>query len=49
VTAAIHVRVAADQANLDKVQLVVNGVIGDPIYGPDSDLYERRVTCARAA
>jgi hypothetical protein len=25
---------------LNTVQLVVNGVVSDPNYGPDSDLYE---------
>src|SRR3712207_7965476 len=30
----------ADDESLRLVQLVVNGVIGDPAEGPDSDLYE---------
>lgn len=30
----------ADDESLRLVQLVVNGVIGDPTEGPDSDLYE---------
>jgi hypothetical protein len=30
----------ADAASLQLVQRVVNGVIGDPEEGPDSDLYE---------
>jgi hypothetical protein len=30
----------ADEESLAKVQLVVNGVIGDPTEGPDSALYE---------
>ena len=29
-----------DLRNLKKAELVVNGVIGDPNYGPDSALYE---------
>lgn len=32
-------RDAADAESLRRVQLVVNGVIGDPEEGPDSDLY----------
>ena len=39
-TAAIDAREAADAACLDKVQLVVNGVKGDPAFGEDSALYE---------
>ena len=39
-TAAHNTRDAADQASLDKVQLVVNGVVGNPAFGPNSDLYE---------
>ena len=38
--AAQNGRDNADKASLDKVQLVINGVIGDPAHGPDSDLYE---------
>ena len=30
----------ADEDSLDKVQLVVNGVVGDPTEGADSALYE---------
>jgi hypothetical protein len=30
----------ADEESLRAVQLAVNGVIGDPDEGPDSDLYE---------
>ena len=30
----------ADTESLRLVQLVVNGIIGDPTEGPDSDLYE---------
>ena len=29
----------ADANSLQKAQLVVNGVVGDPTEGPDSDLY----------
>jgi hypothetical protein len=29
-----------DDNNLAKLQLIVNGVIGDPNFGPDSALYE---------
>lgn len=32
-------RDAADAESLRRVQLVVNGVVGDPEEGPDSDLY----------
>lgn len=32
-------RDAADATSLRLVQLVVNGVVGDPEEGPDSDLY----------
>jgi hypothetical protein len=39
-TAALDAREAADATSLAKVQLVVNGVMGDPAYGPDSALYE---------
>ena len=38
--AAQNARDEADKVSLDKVQLVINGVIGDPDHGPDSDLYE---------
>jgi len=40
VTAAMNARDMADQVSLNKVQLAVNGVVGDPAFGPDSDLYE---------
>ena len=30
----------ADKVSQGKLQLVVNGVIGDPTEGPDGDLYE---------
>ena len=33
-------RDTVDAANLEKVQLIVNGVIGNPDFGPDSALYE---------
>ena len=33
-------RETADTESLRLVQLVVNGIIGDPTEGPDSDLYE---------
>jgi hypothetical protein len=39
-TAAIDARDAADEVSLTKVQLVVNGVVGDPAFGEDSALYE---------
>ena len=39
-TAALDAREAADAASLAKVQLVVNGVLGDPDFGPNSALYE---------
>jgi len=39
-TAAKNARDAADQVSLNKVQLVVNGVVGDPDFGPNSDVYE---------
>lgn len=38
--AAQNARDNANKASLDKVQLVINGVIGNPDHGPDSDLYE---------
>lgn len=37
---AINVRDDADEVSLDTIQLVVNGVIGDPQEGPNSALYE---------
>jgi hypothetical protein len=33
-------RMAADEAFADKMQQVVNGVLADPTFGPDSALYE---------
>ena len=39
-TAALNVRDDADQTSQARIQLAVNGVIGDPTFGPDSDLYE---------
>jgi hypothetical protein len=39
-TAALNARDEADQVSLEKAQLVVNGVVGDPTFGPDSALYE---------
>lgn len=38
--AAQVARDLADAESMRHVQLVVNGVIGDPTEGPDSDLYE---------
>jgi len=40
-TDAINVRETADAASNAKADLVVNGVIGDPKFGPDSSLYEK--------
>ena len=39
-TQAITQRDQADDTSLDKIQLVVNGVLADPTEGPDSALYE---------
>jgi hypothetical protein len=39
-TQTINSRDAADDATLAKIQQVVAGVLADPAYGPDSDLYE---------
>jgi hypothetical protein len=39
-TQAINQRDAADDATAAKIQQVVAGVLADPAYGPDSDLYE---------
>jgi hypothetical protein len=39
-TAALNARTTADVVSLEKVQMVVNGVVGDPNFGPDSALYE---------
>jgi len=39
-TQAITQRDQADDASLDKIQLVVNGVLADPTEGADSALYE---------
>jgi len=33
-------RETADETSLRSAQLVINGIIGDPTEGPDSDLYE---------
>jgi hypothetical protein len=38
--AANNSRDVVDTENLRQAQLVVNGVIGDPEFGPDSSLYE---------
>jgi len=38
--AAKNARDGSDRDSLSRTQLVVNGVIGDPERGPDSDLYE---------
>ena len=37
---AVTEREAADEAFAAKAQLVVNGVLADPSFGPDSALYE---------
>ena len=39
-TEALAQREAADDTSLDKIQLIVNGVLADPSEGPDSALYE---------
>ena len=39
-TAAQDKRDDTDKVSLAKAELVVNGVIGDPAFGPDSALYE---------
>jgi hypothetical protein len=39
-TQAITTREAADDAFIEKAQLVVNGVLADPTEGQDSALYE---------
>lgn len=39
-TAALNARADADKVNLEKVQLVVKGVVGDVAYGDNSALYE---------
>jgi hypothetical protein len=39
-TQAIARRDAADETTASKMQLVANGVVGDPEHGPDSPLYE---------
>ncbi len=39
-TAIIDERDDADEVGLNKGALVVNGVIGDPNFGPNSPLYE---------
>ena len=40
VLAALNARAASDVVSLDKAQMVVDGVKGDPNFGPDSALYE---------
>jgi hypothetical protein len=40
ITAMLNARHDADAESMDKVLLVVNGVVGDPNFGPDSALYE---------
>jgi len=40
IEAAQNVRNDADEASSAKAKLVVNGVVGDPAFGPDSSLYE---------
>jgi hypothetical protein len=37
---AINARDEADKVSMEKITLVVNGVVGDPGAGPNSDLYE---------
>jgi hypothetical protein len=37
---AINSRDDADRLSLETIQLMANGVIGDPTEGPDSALYE---------
>jgi hypothetical protein len=37
---AINSRDDADRLSLEAIQLMINGVIGDPTEGPDSALYE---------
>lgn len=39
-TAAMDQRDDADRVSLEKIQLVVNGVLADPTEGPNSSLYE---------
>jgi hypothetical protein len=39
-TQALNQRDAADEAALEKIQLVVNGVLADPTEGPNGSLYE---------
>jgi hypothetical protein len=39
-TQALAAREAADEAFLDKAQLVINGVLADPTEGDNSALYE---------
>lgn len=38
--AANNSRDDVDAESLRQAQLIVNGVVGDPLYGPDSSLYE---------
>ena len=39
-TVASNSRDTVDAEGLRQAQLIVNGVIGDPVFGPDSSLYE---------
>ena len=39
-TAALDQRDDADRTSLEKIQLVVNGILADPTEGPNSSLYE---------
>ena len=39
-TQAINQRQTADDTSLEKIQLVVNGVLADPTEGPNGSLYE---------
>ena len=39
-TQAINQREEADDVSLNKIQLVVNGVLADPSEGPNSSVYE---------
>jgi hypothetical protein len=37
---AINDRDATDEETMAMIDLIINGVVGDPNYGPDSALYE---------
>lgn len=39
-TTALNNRDTTDEENLKRASLIVNGVVGDPAFGPDSSLYE---------